>query len=143
MALFASIVTPGGTWRVASFHLESGTQDRDLRTAQTLELVRAFADWPGPALAGGDANLHGYGVDLLLGLDLEPAARALRDARFEDAHVTVPLARRGTTNPPMLVIDLLFGRGVRFSDPGIGSLERCWSLSDHLPVWAYAERRGG
>jgi endonuclease/exonuclease/phosphatase family metal-dependent hydrolase len=52
---------------------------------------------------------------------------------FVDAHAGLPAEIRGTRG--ILVIDLLFGSGSFFRDPGVCERERC-PLSDHQPVWA-------
>jgi len=53
----------------------------------------------------------------------------------EDAHAALPVGERVTTDSGV-AIDLIFGRGVRFTAAGVGPRAVWGGLSDHLPVWA-------
>ena len=80
---------------------------------------------------GGDMNVIGY----LRSDEPEPVTSALVEAGYEDAHAALPLGERVTTDSG-LAIDLMFGRGVRFLEAGVGPRAVWEGLSDHLPVWA-------
>ncbi|HVP06043.1 MAG TPA: endonuclease/exonuclease/phosphatase family protein [Dehalococcoidia bacterium] len=136
MALTADVRIGGRLLRVYAVHFESGRADPH-RLAQAQELIEDAADVPHGVLAGGDMNVGRYlGLRHFPGEPAEePATTALFAAGYADAHAALPPDQRATTDSGV-AIDLLFGRGVRFTAAGIGP--RCiWGgLSDHLPVWA-------
>jgi hypothetical protein len=59
---------------------------------------------------------------------------ALSAAGYTDAHATLPVEERITTDSGA-AIDLFFGRDIAFSEGGVGPREVWDALSDHLPVW--------
>jgi hypothetical protein len=80
-------------------------------------------------------NSGAYLGDLREGTKKDSATLALFARGYEDAHAALAPDDRITTRSGV-VIDLLFGKGVRFLEVGIGKKERWGDLSDHLPVWA-------
>jgi endonuclease/exonuclease/phosphatase family metal-dependent hydrolase len=135
MALAAEVPRAGGALGVYSFHLESGIGDRAYRLAQARELAEDGRARPFPVVLGGDANVHAYALDLLLGTSLNGAVPLLLGRGFADAHAALPGQRR-VTWPPLLVLDLIFVRGVAVTRPAVCPTEVCGGLSDHLPLWA-------
>jgi endonuclease/exonuclease/phosphatase family metal-dependent hydrolase len=133
MALGADVHLGSRVIRAYSFHLESRPVDAAYREAQARELVAAAGE-RGAVLLGGDANAHWLAADLVLGTKRDTTAAALFSSGFRDAHRGLPLARR-VTHPPLLVIDLIAGRDVVFEGPSVGTSERFGGLSDHLPLW--------
>jgi endonuclease/exonuclease/phosphatase family metal-dependent hydrolase len=135
MALFADVRVGARLLHAYSVHLESGIRDGEIRRDQARELALDSARLPFPVVIGGDTNAHGYLADLLFGTANDEASRTLLDGRYSDAHRSLPPLERATC-PPFLVLDLLFGNGGLFSQPGVCPFSRCGRLSDHLPVWA-------
>jgi len=127
--------------RVYSVHFESGRHGHGssapdaYRKAQAQELIEDASELKRGVVIGGDMNVSRY-----LGLSgedesVEPTTGALAEAGYEDAHAALPRHERITTDSG-LAIDLIFGRGVRFTGSGVGARGVWGGLSDHLPVWA-------
>jgi endonuclease/exonuclease/phosphatase family metal-dependent hydrolase len=141
MALAADVRIGEKRLRVYSVHFESGgisemvsSPDR-YREAEARELIADAADVQHGVIVGGDMNVGGY-IGVLKGeRPSEPATAALFAAGYADAHASLPAEERITTDSGV-VIDLVFGRGVRLVDAGVGRREVWGGLSDHLPVWA-------
>lgn len=124
--------------RVYSVHFESGHRGRSpdaYREAQARELIEDASELHQGVVIGGDMNVGRY-----LGLrgeggSREPTTSALVEAGYEDAHAALPGGERVTTDS-RAAVDLIFGRGVRFTGAGVGPRAVWGGLSDHLPVWA-------
>jgi endonuclease/exonuclease/phosphatase family metal-dependent hydrolase len=84
---------------------------------------------------GGDLNTTSFPRELREKRPLDPTGRALVEAGFEDAHAARPPSER-VTHQYGVVLDQIFGRGVRFTAAGVGPRAIWRGLSDHLPVWA-------
>jgi|FLYL01.1.fsa_nt_gi endonuclease/exonuclease/phosphatase family metal-dependent hydrolase len=135
MALAADVRLGAGTLTVYCTHLESGRTNERLRGAQARELAEDGLRRPGPVIVAGDFNSGAYLADLRAGTRHDAAVRELTVRGYADAHAGLaPEARRTTRSG--VVIDLIFGRGVQFTDAGIGLAARWDALSDHRPVWA-------
>jgi len=141
LALAADLRIGERTLRVYAVHFESGhggdgpSSPRGYREAQARELIEDASELDGSVVIGGDMNVGRY-----LGLrgeedSREPVSMALLEAGYEDAHAALPPGGRVTTDSG-LAIDLIFGRGVSFTAPGVGARKIWGGLSDHLPVWA-------
>lgn len=141
VALAADVRVGERMLRVYSVHFESGRRGRGSsspdahREAQARELIEDVSELQRGVVIGGDMNVGRY-----LGLrgqdeSHEPATSALVEAGYEDAHAALPRGERVTTDSGA-AIDLIFGRGVRFAESGVGPREVWRGLSDHLPVWA-------
>lgn len=135
MALRADVKVGESYLRVYAAHLESGRGDERLRGEQAGELVRDAVGSPLPVLIGGDINCGTYFADLRYGATGDAATQALFRHGYADAHADLPLAARMTTASGV-VVDLILGRGIRFSAAGVGPRAGWSGLSDHLPVWA-------
>ena len=135
MALGADVHVGERVLHAYSFHLESRPVDGAYRAAQARELVDDAGARSSPVVLGGDANAHQFALDLMLGTAWDATAAALFSFGFEDAHRGLPLQRR-VTHAPFLVIDLIAGRGVAFEEARVGPAARWGGLSDHLPLWA-------
>jgi hypothetical protein len=86
-------------------------------------------------IIGGDMNVRGY-IGVLKGeRPSERATAALFAPGYADAHASLAVEERITTDSSV-AIDLVFGRGVRFTGAGLGPREAWGGLSDHLPAWA-------
>ena len=119
-----------------SGHLATGPRSRDgYRLAQASELVADVADLDHGVVIGGDMNVVRLVDALRVGVQHEPTTAALTAAGFDDAHASLAPDARVTTDDG-LVIDLIVGRGVRFTESGVGGRRTWGDLSDHLPVWA-------
>lgn len=101
------------------------------REAQARELIEDASGLAQGVVMGGDMNVIGY----LRSDEPEPVTSALVEAGYQDAHAPLALPERASTASG-LVIDLIFGRGVRFIEAGVGPRAAWGGLSDHLPVWA-------
>ncbi len=143
VALAADVRIGERMLRVYSVHFESGRRGHGARApdayreAQARELIEDASELHGGVVIGGDMNVSRY-----LGLhgedeSREPTTSALVEAGYEDAHAALPRGERVTTDSGV-AIDLIFGRGVRFTGAGVGPREIWGGLSDHLPVWARA-----
>ena len=141
VALTADVRVGERMLRVYAVHFESGRRGSGprapdaYREAQARELIEDASDLNQGVVIGGDMNVSRY-----LGLhgandSREPATGALIDAGYEDAHAALPGGERVTTDSGV-AIDLIFGRGVRFTGAGVGPRSVWGGLSDHLPVWA-------
>ena len=141
VALAADVQIGERMLQVYSVHFESGQRGRGprgpdaYREAQARELIDDASGLHQGVVIGGDMNVSRY-----LGLSgddesREPTTRALFEAGYEDAHAALPPGERVTTDSGV-AIDLIFGRGVRFTGSGVGAREVWGGLSDHLPVWA-------
>lgn len=135
MALAADVRVGGGYLHLYSVHFESGRTNDRYRDDQALELVEDADLKPQGVIIGGDMNTSEYLGDLRNGTDRNGAARVLREAGYADAHAGLPPDERITT-PSGAVIDLVFGKGVRFTGAGVGAADEWEGLSDHYPVWA-------
>jgi endonuclease/exonuclease/phosphatase family metal-dependent hydrolase len=134
MALAATLRVGGRGIPVYSFHLESGLAEGALRAAQAAELAAAATSRPSPRILGGDSNVHGYALDLVLGAGLEPAVPRFEAAGLRDAHrALLPPAR--STHLALVVIDLIL-TDAPTEVSGVGSWTTWGGLSDHFPVWA-------
>ena len=141
VALAADLRIGDRMLRVYSVHFESGRRGRGSRSpdayreAQAVELMDDASGLQQGVVIGGDMNVGRY-----LGLSgddesVEPVTDALVEAGYEDAHAALPRRERVTTDSG-LAIDLIFGRGVRFTGSGVGPQSVWGGLSDHLPLWA-------
>jgi endonuclease/exonuclease/phosphatase family metal-dependent hydrolase len=121
--------------RVVSVHFESEPASwATVLPDQALEAAEAgLVD--GPAVVGGDTNIPGYQFDLARddGIIEDPSAAAIFGLGYDDAHATLPIEARPTRGT--FVIDLIFGRGLRFSAPEVCDPTVCDPLSDHEAVW--------
>ena len=122
-----------------SVHLESGGDGTE-RTAQAAEAATAARAQALPSVIGGDMNTGLYFADVQGQSEtpLDPTVPELTSRGFIDAHASLPGDQRVTSPGDGFVLDLIFGHDVTFSYPGIGSVDRWATLSDHLPVWATA-----
>ena len=139
IAVAADILVGDQIVHLTSVHLASGVFDQAVRAAQAAETVARNADAPGPVIIGGDTNAGLYVADLRSGEDNDTVTQAWLAAGYADAHEGLPTDARVTAPAYGFVLDLIFGRGVRFSEPAICSTEACGALSDHYPVWVTAE----
>ncbi len=141
VALAADVRIGERMLRVYSVHFESGHRGHGsggpdaYREAQARELIEDASELDRGVVMGGDMNVGRY-----LGLrgedgSREPTTKALVEAGYVDAHAALPPDERVTTDSG-LAIDLIFGRGVRFTGSGVGPRGVWGSLSDHLPTWA-------
>ncbi len=141
VALAADVRIGERMLRVYSVHFESGDRGHGTnsgnayREAQVRELIEDASGLNQGVVIGGDMNVSRY-----LGLrgedeSREPTTGALIDAGYEDTHAALPRGERVTTDSGV-AIDLIFGRGVRFTGAGVGPRGVWGGLSDHLPVWA-------
>lgn len=119
-----------------SLHFESSPADNDIQIAQAIETADLGKALPFGVAVAGDTNAPFYNF-VLLG-NSAPGIDRVTEAFFErgyrDTHAALPLEERGTRGP--LVIDLIFGRGRPWSNPGICDPTVCDPLSDHRAVWA-------
>lgn len=140
VALTADIRIGERMLRVYSVHFESGHRGHGprgpdaYREAQARELIDDASGLNRGVVIGGDMNVGRYlgfrGADG----SREPTIGAFVDAGYEDAHASLTRNYRATTDSGF-AIDLILGRGVRFTESGVGP-RRVWgALSDHLPVW--------
>ncbi len=125
--------------RLFALHFESRVQVIDIQVDQAVETAELAAESPYAVLVGGDTNSPGYTFDVEDG----DAARgdaddrtvaALLAADLVDAHAPLTYPTRATRKG--LVLDLLLGRGVTFTEPGVCDPAVCDPLSDHQAVWA-------
>ncbi len=128
--------------RVYSVHYSSSIP-HVTRTAQAKETVAHSATIDSPVVIAGDLNVGLYFADIkkqpaTLDQPNDPTVRVLVDAGFADAHRGLSYEQR-ITHPPLLVLDLVMGRGAGFRDPGRCPPKRCGKLSDHLPIWAHMD----
>ncbi len=137
VALAADVRVGERLLRLYSVHFESGQRGNGAayREAQARELIADASDLQQGVVIGGDMNVGRY-----LGLSggdesPEPTTRALAGAGYEDAHAALPRGERVTTDSGV-AIDLIFGRGLRFTGAGVAPRKIWGGLSDHLPVWA-------
>ena len=138
VALAADVRIGERMLRVYSVHFESGHRGGGpdaYREAQARELIEDASELERRVVIGGDMNVSRY-----LGLRYddgtpEPATSALIAAGYRDAHEALPRGERVTTDSGV-AIDLIFGRGVSFTESGVGPRGIWGDLSDHLPVWA-------
>lgn len=122
--------------RLYGTHLASGAAEDGIRRAQIDELLADAEGISMPVVVAGDLNTFFYRLDLQLGSTVESVTQALQAAGFVDAHATLPTDVRGTDLEFDLIIDLAFGRHVRFEDPWVGDRATLGTLSDHLPIGA-------
>ncbi len=116
-----------------SGHVRVGPTNRDAyRCAQARELVADASGLQRGVVIGGDMNVVRH---LAVDAGEEPTTMALSEAGFEDAHASLPRSER-TTADSGLSIDLIVGRGLRFTGAGVGTRSIWGDLSDHLPIWA-------
>ena len=134
MALVADLQVGDTTLSVASVHFESGVADEAIRGAQAAEIAQLMSARPHGRIVAGDMNAGTYYLDVDKGSNVNRVGRALKAEGFVDAHDTVPYEER-PTHSEFLIIDLIFGKGVSFVDPGLCPLDRCTDMSDHAPVW--------
>ena len=138
VALAADVRIGEQTLRVYSVHFESGHRGRKpdaYREAQARELIEDASELRQGVVIGGDMNVSRY-----LGLryddgSREPATTAFLESGYEDAHAALQRDERITSDSGV-AIDLIFGRGVRFTGAGVGPRDIWSGLSNHLPVWA-------
>ncbi len=141
VALAADVRIGERMLRVYSVHFDSGhrghgAQGADAyREAQARELIEDASRLRQGVVIGGDMNVGRYLRSLGEDGPREPTTHALVEAGYEDAHAALPVGERVTTDSGV-AIDLIFGRGVRFTAAGVGPRVVWGGLSDHLPVWA-------
>jgi endonuclease/exonuclease/phosphatase family metal-dependent hydrolase len=135
VALAADVKVGEHLLRVYSVHFESGRGHDDHRLAQARELMDDAGGLPFPALIAGDMNVSAYRDDLRGGARDEPVTQAFFQREWVDAHAALPPSERITTESGV-VIDLIMGHGVAWTDAGVGAPAVWRGLSDHLPVWA-------
>lgn len=135
--VFADVRVGDRTLHVVSVHYESNPFFEQDQRNQALGTAEQAAAQPHPVVVGGDTNNGTYFVDLQQGTRTDPTVERFFERGFEDAHAGLPWDERGTRGG--LVIDLLFGLGVAFSDPALCPAEACDPLSDHRAVWATVE----
>jgi endonuclease/exonuclease/phosphatase family metal-dependent hydrolase len=126
-----------GLLRAISIHYESRIAANAIQVAQGEETADLAAASPIPVLVGGDTNAPLYTGDVFDGTTsapLDQTIAALVDVGLVDAHAPLPPEERPTRSG--LVIDLLLGRDVTFSNPGVCLGAVCDDLSDHRAVWA-------
>jgi endonuclease/exonuclease/phosphatase family metal-dependent hydrolase len=138
IAVAADIAVGDRYAHLTAVHLASGVGDQEVRAAQAAETVahNAGASWP--VIIGGDTNAGLYIIDLSGGLENDGVTQAWLSAGYTDAHESLPVEERATEPGYGFILDLIFGLGVTFTDPGICTGDPCPSLSDHYPVWATA-----
>ncbi len=141
VAVAADVRLGDRTLRLYSVHFESGQRGQGSRSsdayreAQAQELIDDAAELQQGVVIGGDMNVGSYLESGREERPGEPATSALIAAGYEDAHAMLAPTERITTDSGA-AIDLIFGRGVRFTGSGVGPRAVWGSLSDHLPVWA-------
>jgi len=124
--------------RTYAVHFESGhvrvgpTNRDDYRSAQARELIADASGLQRGVVIGGDMNVVRH---LATDAGEEPTTTVLFEAGFEDGHASLPRDERTTTDSG-LTIDLIVGRGLRFTGAGVGARSIWGDLSDHLPIWA-------
>jgi endonuclease/exonuclease/phosphatase family metal-dependent hydrolase len=133
MALTADVKVGERYIHLYSVHFES-REGNKYRPAQAAELADMGLTQPHPVIIGGDMNCTPYKADLENGTTLDFVTQALLQRGYEDSHVGIPAADRITTRSNN-IIDLVFGRRVKFVEAGIGGKAIWDRLSDHLPVW--------
>ena len=130
--LLSRIEARASSWRTLSRLGGRGSRDSEAyREAQVGELIEDASGLSQGVVIGGDMNVIRY----LRSDEPEPATGALLEAGYADAHAALPAGERATTDSGW-AIDLIFGRGVRFTAAGVGPRAFWGGLSDHLPVWA-------
>jgi endonuclease/exonuclease/phosphatase family metal-dependent hydrolase len=123
--------------RLNVVHLESTLTTLDIRDAQSEEMAVDAEPVTHPVITGGDFNTFFYFDDIDKGVLTEPAVKSFIERGHEDAHQSLPLDERYTSFDGFpMVLDLIFTRGISVRAAGRCPLERCESLSDHLPVFA-------
>jgi endonuclease/exonuclease/phosphatase family metal-dependent hydrolase len=137
IAVAADVVVGERVLHVVTVHFESEVGAFDIQAAQGLETAVHAAAQPFGVLVGGDTNAPFYTFDLLNGGDSDQTVGPFLDRGFEDTHMEIDPAERGTHD--LLVLDLLLVRDADHRDPAICAPEDCGALSDHLPVWATLE----
>jgi endonuclease/exonuclease/phosphatase family metal-dependent hydrolase len=135
VAVLADIAVGDRIVHVQSLHFESGVNDGPIRAAQAAELAALGLDQPHPVVIGGDTNAGGYVFDLANGTMNEVTVNAFFDAGYVDTHATLPADMRATHDPG-LILDIMFVRDQRVTEPAICPTAQCSALSDHLPIWA-------
>lgn len=135
MALAADVRIGERLLRVYSVHFESGWLADDIRRAEVGELIDDAAKVPHGVIIGGDMNCGHYITVLKGEMEREPVTDALFASGYADAHAGMPVETRITTDSHA-IIDLVFGRGVQFTEAGVAPRVFWGGLSDHLPVWA-------
>jgi len=123
--------------RLVSIHFESRPESwGEVHTSQAAESADKGLQPGGPAIVGGDTNFPAYTLDLSRadGTILDPGAEAILTRGFVDSHAELPFDARPTRSG--LVIDLMFGKDVTFSDPAVCAANLCDTLGDHQAVWA-------
>lgn len=135
MALAADVRIGERLLRVYSVHFESGWLADDFRRAEVGELIDDAAKVPHGVIIGGDMNCGHYITVLKGEMEREPVTDALFASGYDDAHADLPVEMRITTDSHA-IIDLVFGRGVQFTEAGVAPRVFWGGLSDHLPVWA-------
>ncbi len=125
--------------RLYEVHLESTLSALDIRDAQAEEIAADAEGVTQPVVVGGDFNTFFYFTDVENGTLTEPAIKSFIDRGYEDAHQDLPLEDRYTSFDPFdMIIDLIITKDLEVIDAGRCPLERCDSLSDHLPVFTRA-----
>jgi endonuclease/exonuclease/phosphatase family metal-dependent hydrolase len=135
MAIAADVRIGERLLRVYSVHLESGWLADSHRRAEIGELIDDAAKVPHGVIIGGDMNCGHYITVLKGEMDREPVTDALFASGYADAHAGLPVESRVTTRSHA-IIDLIFGKGVQFTDAGVAPHAFWGNLSDHYPVWA-------
>lgn len=139
MALAADLDIGGRLLRVYVVHFESKGGD-DFRPAQAAEVGEDGLQAPDAVLIGGDMNFGAYRSYIENGEPADAGAQSLLGRGYIDAHASLPLDQRFTTQGGG-IIDCLFIRGISSVDVGVGSGERWDALSNHRPVWARVSLR--
>ncbi len=134
--LLSRIESKASSWRTLSRRGGRGSRESEAYPeAQAKELIEDASGLTQGVVIGGDMNVPRYVGPGREDEASEPATSALVKAGYEDAHAALPATERVTTDSGV-VIDLIFGRGVRFIAAGVGPRAVWGGLSDHLPVWA-------
>ena len=141
VALAADVRIGERMLRVYSVHFESGDRGRGsssgdaYREAQAREVIEDASDLQRGVVIGGDMNVSRYPRLREDDASGEPTTSALAGAGYEDAHEALAGSERVTTSSGA-AMDLIFGRGVRFAEAGVGPSGVWGGVSDHLPAWA-------
>lgn len=133
--VIADVKVGGRFVHAYSLHFESSPADNEIQIAQAVETAEHGLGRPFQVVQAGDTNAPFYFIDLLSGNDpKDGVTQAFFTRGYVDAHAELPYPGRETREN--LVLDIIFGSGDFFGQPGICAESTCGALSDHLPVWA-------
>jgi endonuclease/exonuclease/phosphatase family metal-dependent hydrolase len=121
-----------------SLHFSSDFGSSDVRASQAEEIVEHAADYTHPVIVGGDTNAFFYAADVSSGMQTDDVTGAFLTNGYTDAHSTLEFENRYTCDGALNsqpIIDLIFGKGVGFSNSVVCHDASCAGLSDHYPVW--------